>query len=314
MISALISIILTLSLLLACGYLCRRIHLIDQPLSKGLSRLIMYLGQPMLIVASLAGPENNPTNTALAWKSLIIGFVVHGLLALAAFLICRHMKREAQTKIFEFSLVFANCGFIGFPLMDAIMNSKMGSFMGAFYFVSFHFFLWTWGIMILGRDRDDIVMTPRKAILNFGTIPCAIGIALYFLKPIFEVPPFLINFVDYLGGLCTPISVLVTGGLLATIPLRKMFLDKKLYLHSLIKLLILPLLFCVLARLCGLDGTFVLLITAMVGVPSASAVTMLAEIHDVEPGYASETVGMTSILSILTLPVVMMFAQWIISI
>lgn len=314
MISALISIILTLSLLLACGYLCRRIHLIDQPLSKGLSRLIMYLGQPMLIVASLAGPENNPTNTALAWKSLIIGFVVHGLLALVAFLICRHMKREAQTKIFEFSLVFANCGFIGFPLMDAIMNSKMGSFMGAFYFVSFHFFLWTWGIMILGRDRNDIVMTPKKAILNFGTIPCAIGIALYFLKPIFEVPPFLINFVGYLGGLCTPISVLVTGGLLATIPLRKMFLDKKLYLHSLIKLLILPLLFCVLARLCGLDGTFVLLITAMVGVPSASAVTMLAEIHDVEPGYASETVGMTSILSILTLPVVMMFAQWIISI
>lgn len=314
MISALISIILTLSLLLACGYLCRKIHLIDQALSKGLSRLIMYLGQPMLIVASLAGPDNNPTNTVLAWKSLIIGFVVHGLLALVAFLICQHMKREAQTKIFEFSLVFANCGFIGFPLMDAIMGSEMGSFMGAFYFVSFHLFLWTWGILILGRNRDDIVMTPKKAILNFGTIPCAIGIALYFLKPILALPPFVTDFISYLGGLCTPISVLVTGGLLATIPLHKMFMDKKLYLHSLIKLLILPLIFCVLARLCGLETQFVLLITAMVGVPSASAVTMLAEIHDVEPGYASETVGMTSILSIASLPVVMMFAQWITSI
>ncbi len=311
MISALISIILTLSLLLACGYLCRRIHLIDQPLSKGMSKLIMYLGQPMLIISSLSGADYTQTNITLAWKSLIIGFVMHGMLAVFAYLICRRMKREAQTKIFEFSLVFANCGFIGFPLLDAIMGSNIGSFMGAFYFVSFHLFLWTWGILILGRDRDDIVMTPKKAILNFGTIPCAIGIALYFLKPIFAFPPFIMNFVAYLGGLCTPISVLVTGGLLATIPLRKMLVDKKLYLHSLIKLLILPLLFCVLARLCGLDRTSILLITTMAGVPSASAVTMLAEIHDVEPGYASETVGMTSILSIATLPVVMMFAQWI---
>ena len=56
-----------------------------------------------------------------------------------------------------------------------------------------------------------------------------------------------------------------------------------------------------------------LLITAMAGVPSAATITMLAELYDLEPGYASQTVGLTSLLSTATLPVVMLFAQFVIS-
>lgn len=310
---ALLTIILTLFLLLICGYVCRKTGVIDTAASKRLSKLILSIGQPMLIVASLNNVPYSKENLDLAWKVTLLGFALHTLVAFGAFWVCRLIKRNpSKAKIFEFSLVFGNCGFIGFPILDSILGNGFGSFLGAFYVISFHLFFWTWGILIFARGRDDIRLTPKKILLNFGTVPCAIGVALYLLKPLLTVPDFVSKCMDYLGSLCTPISVLVTGALLATISLRQMFTNWKLYVHSLIKLILMPTFICLLAKLCGLSPTLILLSTAMAAVPCASSVTMLAELHDIEPGYASQTVGMTSILCTATLPVVMIFAQWVI--
>ena len=127
----------------------------------------------------------------------------------------------------------------------------------------------------------------------------------------FELPDFGGKFLNYLGNLCTPISVLITGALLATISLKQMFKNGMLYLHSAIKLVAFPVVICLLAKLCGLSDIYILMATAMAGVPSAATITMLSELYDIEPGYASQSVGMSSILSAATLPCVMLFAHWI---
>ena len=320
----LLTIILTLFFLMICGYICRKTKIIDDKASKALSRLIVSIGQPMMIIGALNNVKFSKENLTIGWQVLLISLVMHLLMAAMAFLICRPMKKGNfdRAKIFEFSLVFANAGFIGFPILDSIFGNGIGSFMGAFYVVFFNIFIWTWGIMILARERDDIKLTPKKIFINYGTVPCAIGILLFLLQP-YIVPPAgsvlapaydaLSQFFNYLGSLCTPISVLVTGALLATMPLSDMFKNGRLYLHSGIKLLVFPVVLCLLAKLVGLNDTYVLLVTAMAGVPSAAMVTMLAELHDIEPGYASQSVGMTSILSTATLPLVMLFAQWVVT-
>ena len=112
--------------------------------------------------------------------------------------------------------------------------------------------------------------------------------------------------------MCTPISVLITGGLLATISLKEMFKNKSLYVFSFLKLLAIPVVICVIAKLIGLSDTYIILCTVMAGLPCASTVTMLAELHDIEPGYASQTVGTSSLLSVGTLPLVLLLAEWIV--
>ena len=320
----LLTIILTLFFLMICGYICRKTKIIDDKASKALSRLIVSIGQPMMIIGALNNVKFSQENLTTAWQVLLISLVMHILMAAMAFLICRPMKKGNfdRAKVFEFSLVFANAGFIGFPILDSIFGGGIGSFMGAFYVVIFNLFLWTWGILILAREREDIKLTPKKIFINYGTVPCAIGILLFLLQP-YIVPAegsclapaydALSQFFNYLGSLCTPISVLVTGALLATMPLSDMFKNLRLYVHSGIKLIVFPIILCLLAKAVGLNDTYVLLVTAMAGVPSAAMVTMLAELHDIEPGYASQTVGMTSILSTATLPLVMLFAQWMVT-
>lgn len=311
--SALLTIILTLFLLLICGYICRKVKIIDKNASKSLSRLIISIGQPMLIISSLSNAEYSKENLTIAWQVLLIGFGMHVVMSLLAFPLFRRMKNVDVAKIFEFSLIFGNCAFIGFPILDSILGEGVGSFMGSFYVISFHLFLWTWGIIILARGRDDIKMTPKKALFNYGTIPCLIGVVLYLCKPLFELPDFCGKFLSYLGSLCTPISVLICGALLATISLPKMLTDPKLYAHAALKLVAFPVIIGVLAKLCGLSEAYILLATAVAGVPSASTITMLAELYDIEPGCASQVVGMTSILSTATLPAVMLFAQWLVA-
>ncbi len=318
----LLTIILTLFFLMICGYICRKTKIIDDKASKVLSRLIVSIGQPMMIIGALNNVKYSAENLTVAWQVLLISLVMHILMAAMALLICKPMRKKDlnRAKVFEFSLVFANAGFIGFPILDSIFGNGIGSFMGAFYVVVFNLFLWTWGILILAREREDIKLTPKKIFINYGTVPCAIGILLFLLQP-YIVPAegsalapaydALSQFFNYLGSLCTPISVLVTGALLATMPLSDMFKNVRLYVHSGIKLIIFPIILCLLAKVVGLNDTYVLLVTAMAGVPSAAMVTMLAELHDIEPGYASQTVGMTSILSTATLPLVMLFAQWV---
>lgn len=327
----LLSIILTLFLLMICGYVCRKTKIIDTSASKALSRLIISVGQPMMIISALANAEYNEQNLTTAWQVVLISFCMHTLMALMAFLFCKLLKKNPdQNKIFEFSLVFANAGFIGFPILDSIFGNGIGSFMGAFYVIAFHLFIWTWGIMILARGREDIKLTPKKIFLNYGTVPCAIGLVIFLFKGLITIPADSAltpavnafgSFFGYLGSLCTPISVLVTGALLATISLPKMFTRAKLYLHSAIKLIAFPVIICLLAKLFlsltplspETINVYVLLATAMAGVPSAATITMLAELYDIEPAYASQSVGMTSILSTATLPLVMLFAQWILT-
>lgn len=308
---SLVDIMVMLFLLLAIGFVCRKIGVINETASKYLSKLIICLGQPALIIAALNNAEWSRERLKIALWATVIGFAMHTFLGVVAFLICRRMKNADHAKIFEFGLVFANCGFLGFPVLDSVFGEGMGSFMGAFYVISFHIFLWTWGITILARGRDDIKLTPKKAFLNYGTVPCAIGIAIYLLKPVFAMPESIGKTLTYLGGLCTPISLLITGGLLATIPLKKLFGTPSLYVQSVISLLAIPMTVCVLAKLLRLPDQYILFCTVMAGLPAASTVTMLGEIHNVDPAYASQTVGMTSFLTIVTLPVVFLFAQWV---
>ena len=309
---SLVGIMAVLFLLLATGFVCRKVGLLNDTSSKNLSKLIICLGQPALIIAALNNAEWSEERLKIALWSTVIGFAMHTFMGTVAFLICRAMKNPDHAKIFEFGLVFANCGFLGFPVLDSVFGDGMGSFMGAFYVISFHLYLWTWGVSILARGRDDIRLTPKKAFLNYGTIPCAIGVALYLLKPIFELPEPVGKTLTYLANLCTPISLLITGGLLATLPLKKLFGTPSLYAHSAVSPFAFPMVVCVLAKLLRLPDVYILVCTVMAGLPAASTVTMLCEIHNIDPPYASQTVGITSVLTVVTLPVVCLFANWII--
>ena len=318
--TSLLVVIIVMFLMMVVGFFCRKIGWIDEAASKRLSTLIIKVGQPMMIIDALVNVQYTTENLKKGLLILGIGFFLHFLMALLAFPLCIPYKDLNERKITEFSLIFTNCGFIGLPILGALFGD-IGKFYGAFYLISFNIFMYIWGLMILGRKRDDIRMTPKKALINFGSIPCLIGVVLYLLRnPALNNPligtviddAFLMLFAK-LAALCLPISVLITGALLATRSPGQLFCSGKIYLFSLLKLILIPALVFVICRLLGFSHDIIMFSTAVTALPTASIISMFSETYDISPGYASQTVGLTSLLSTATLPMVMLFAQWIAS-
>ena len=162
---------------------------------------------------------------------------------------------------------------------------------------------------ILSRGRDDIKLTPRKIFINFGTVPCLIGFLL-FLCPL-KIPGFIVMTADYLAGLSTPVSVLITGALIATGTARDLFGRVGNYAVCLLRLLVLPAVVCVVLKLIGLSKFLIVFGTVMAAMPSASVITIFGEMYDIMPGFASRLVGVTSLLCVVTLPLMVAFASFI---
>ena len=312
--SALLTIIATLFLLMACGFYARKKGIIDDVASKRLSTLIIRIGQPMMIISALTEAEFSYDNLKDGLMIVALGMVFHAVVGTMAFLLCKGFRDLDERKITEFSLMFTNGGFIGFPIMEALFGAK-GLFLAAFFNISFHLFIWSWGIAILARKRSDIKLTVRKIFINLGSVPCLIGVLIYMLAipfPGFALPAFLSKFMMYLSNLCTPISVLITGALLATRTPKQIFGSPKIYYFSAMKLVVLPLVVCVIGKLIGLPHDMVLFATVEAALPSAASITMFSEMYNLNSGYASQTVGTSSLLSVGTMPVILLLAEWIV--
>ncbi len=315
-------VVATLFIIMAIGFLCRKIGIIDDAASKRLSKLILMVGQPAMLIYSLSSVEFTEENLKIAGIMIVLGFAFHAVLAALSFFIALPLKSNIdERKISEFSLVFANCAFIGFPIFEAILG-PIGLFMASFLTISFNVLLWTWGLSIFARGRDDIKMTVKKVLINFGTIPCLIGFVLFLLKNPsigFEMPQFFTKAAQYLNNLCTPISLLITGALIATQSPKKIFCSPRLYYFNIMKLCVLPLMICLISKLTlilvpieGLE-IYAMFVTAAAALPAASSVTMMSETYGLDSGYASLTVGTSSILALASLPIVITIAKFILS-
>lgn len=315
-------VVATLTILLAVGFLCRKVGIINDVSSKNLSKLILMVGQPAMLVYSMSNAEYTEENVKMAWIMLGLGFVFHGVLAVISYFMALPYKKNLdEEKISEFSFMFANCAFIGFPIFEALLG-PIGLFMASFLTFSFNVLVWTWGLGIFARKRKDIKLNIKKVLVNFGTIPCVIGFIFYLLKAPsigFELPEFISKALSYLTNLCTPISVLITGALIATQSAKKIFCSWKLYYFNIMKLFVLPLLVCVISKilliLIPVDGLkiYAMFVTAAAALPAASTVSMMSETYGLDSGYSSVVVGTSSIISVLSMPLTLMSAQWILN-
>ncbi len=306
-INIVLNIAFSMFLVIIVGYFIRKVGLVDLQFSKNLSKLVLYVAQPALIASSMLKMECTKENTKQLGIILLLSFFVHCFGAVLGYISMRFMKQENFRKLSEYSIIFANYMFFGLPIVVAMLGDK-GAAYCSFFSIFFHVFGWSYGLVILGRGRDDIKPNLKKAIFNFGSVPCMVGIALYFLN--ITLPSGLITAAGYIGSLCTPISLLVLGGVLSTLPLGKLFSNWRIYYVCFIKLIVFPLVVFMISRyLIRLDAEMSIFTMIMAGLPTASITNMFAELYDIEPGYAATCVGMTTIFSVATLPLVVWAAQ-----
>ena len=172
--------VITLFIVVIVSFAATKLKLVSENFTKGFSTFIICVAQPFMIVDSLSHVEFSLENLKRGFTVTGLGFISLAICAAVGFIATKPFRNEDDRKIGTFALVFANTGFMGIPVLKALFGD-IGAFYGAFFMITFQVVLWTYGMILLGRGRDDIKVKPLNLIFNYGTVPCIIGIILYVL-------------------------------------------------------------------------------------------------------------------------------------
>ncbi len=290
-------------LIILTGMLCFKLKLIDQEMNKKLADLLLLLVNPLVIFVSYQREFKASLLTGLL-IALILAFITHLAAILISLVAVRGKKYGEDLAIERFAVIYSNCGFIGIPLVNGILGSE-GVFYLTAYVTAFNLFAWTHGVIAMSGRSD------RKSVLKAFLSPAVIATFTGFLFFICRIilPGALGQAVTYIGEMNTPLAMLVAGATIAQTDILKLFTKLRSYYIAIIKLILLPLITLLVYQLFPIPRV-VLLVTALAcACPTAATINLFSLRYEKNYLYASELFALTTILSLITIPFVMIIAN-----
>ena len=344
-------------LMMAVGYLCYRKQILTEEVSRKVSAIVVNVANPCMILSSALTDQQMQGKELV--QTLAVVVMMYVFLLVMAQLLPRILCIQKESRgAYAAMTVFANIGFMGFPVLAA-MYGNGALLYGAVFQIPFNILIYTYGVAVLTRKQgacakaepnvkaevdvkaeQDVNAEPNgktgerqdaqgitaavngmseniengseqqgklqgtvelvKKIFNIGVIACITAMLLYFLQT--PVPSFLQAFITNLGNLTAPLSMMVIGASLAQMPLKELFLDKKLLLFSLVKLLLLPAVWMIMVNRVAEQEILRGVCLVMMATPAGSMTAMLAQQYGGDYETASRGVALTTVLSVITMP------------
>ena len=298
--------IFALFALMAVGYTLARFGVVEQGAVKGMSALIVKATLPALIVMSMQKPFSGElfgeAMVTLAVATLFYAGIIGLSLAAAALLRVDRQRAGA----FAFALSFSNCAFVGFPVVESILGAD-ALFLTSIHNILFNVLAFSAGILIMsggsrtgGGSAGGGGGVSLAKLFNINVIAAIAGFVLFLFSV--KIPEILAIPMRMIGGLTTPLAMVVTGAMLARTPIRSVVGDWRLYAVSALRLLVWPAITAVVLRLFGVSGQLYAITVIVAAMPSASNTSMIAEVYGGDTGTASSVVFLTTLFSVVTIP------------
>ena len=298
--SAVYNQIAILFILILIGYAFGKAKIIKEEMIRSLTTFMLKIAMPALIISGMM-IERTPENFKASIIILIIAFSTYGGSFLIAKLVTKIIKPpKADKGVFEFALMFSNVGFMGFPVISTIFGQE-AIFYAVMFNIPFNMFVYSLGIALV-RDSATKQGFNFKTFFNMGIIASIIGLLIFGLA--IPVPDILRGVVSTVGGTTTPVSMLVTGAMLSTVPLAKMFNNWRVYIVSIVRVFVLPLIvFVILKYVFQVDDPMILGVSVIItGMPVAASAALVTQEYGTEPELASQCIFTSTLISILSIP------------
>lgn len=293
--------VITLFLMMGVGFVLAKLgRLTDAGLSQ-ISFLLLYVVTPCIIIKSFQHERNPQLLADMGWGALAnVGYYV--VLALLVIPLFRRQGPDTRAPL-QFGVVYANTGFMGLPLVQAVLGDEATIFcvicMGIFNLAQ-----WTHGVSIMGGRG---AMTVKKAVLNPGVIGVAAGFLLFITG--FPMPSVVGGAVGFLAELNTPLAMVVIGGQMASADLKATFTQRRLYTAVGLRLVAAPLLTALVLAPFRLNPLLYCTLVIIAATPMAGNTSILAQKFERDTATAAQLVTLSTLLSVLTLPVFAVLAQ-----
>ena len=300
-VSRMINTQLLLFLYMLCGVIVAKIGIIRDNNRQVVVRLLMDVAMPMMVLSAF----NKPTTAEDIRASFLVmlialaGCVVTGLIGKVIW----RKEPENKRKVLMYASMFSNAGNAGLPILKLVFDD-VGVFMGSMYLIPPRILQWTVGLGFFVRPQKgswvrNVLLNPMVVTIYIGAVLMATG---------WQIPGVFGSAITNLGNMTAPLSMILIGATLSGMNL-KMLLDKSVLLVSALRLLIFPMLFAVGLKVLGTDLTTMNICVILLAMPVASNTAAMAERYGGDYVFASACVSVTTLLSVLTVPLVTWLAQ-----
>ena len=304
--------VLTTLFYLVPGYILKKIGRAEPGHLPTLSSVLVYIGTPFLMLSAFLSLDYDRAEftgmglffaVSLVCQALFLGICL-------AFIHLAGRKREVlpSSRVAACASVMGNVGFFGMPIVRAMFpDSPEAVCYSAMYMISMNLIVFTAGVFCITGDRK--YMSLRSAIFTPTVLGAAISLPCYFLGAKNFLPEALIGAIKTVGGMTTPLCMIILGIRLASAPIKRAFSNPAVYAAALGKLLVFPLFSYMLVRFLPLPQEFKACLAVLSGTPCAAIILSLAEIHGKEASFSADCILVSTLLCSFTIPLLTLIVR-----
>ena len=296
--AAIISKMLMLFLLIAVGFAAYKLKAIDRAANKSLSRFVLNITLPCTVLDSVLEGETAASigDAGIYFLLVALVYAIQFAIACPAPRLLRAPKKDGG--VYIFSIVFANVAFMGYPVTEVIFGP------GAAFYVSilnimFNLLCYTVGILMLSGSSNGVNL---KLLISPANTATVLAIIIYMTHIVF--PSIITDTVSTLGRVTTPVSMILVGSILATLPIKAIFDEKRIWGICVLRLVAAPAAVWAILHVFVRDPFVLGILTVLAGMPTATMTSMLSLEYGANEKLASQIVFATTLLSVLTVPLI----------
>ncbi len=298
--------VLILFVLIAVGFILTKFKMLGESGAKQITNLVLYFVTPAVILKAFIGGsvENTPDNIKSLGIAVVAAIIAHAVALIIGIAVFR--KRDRQSNLQVCAVMMSNCGFMSLPLASAILGDK-GVFIVTIYVGIFNIITWTLGVRLISGQKMSI----RRAIMNPGVLSASAGIIMFLCGVDISGITVIVEPIQHLANLNTPLPMIVIGYYLAQTSFRLRKGDGAMMVTILLRLVAAPLITMGVLRLIGITGLSLSASVLPACAPVAVIVMMFAASFDSDAEGASRTVSLSHLFSIITMPIILVICKMI---
>jgi predicted permease len=290
--------VLTFFILIGVGFTIKKVRLVDDSFTKGLSSFVLYVTLPALVIDSM----QFQFSFEMLSSSLILllsGGFLYAFLWIVGLIIVKLLKLEGKARaVVLYASLLGNVAYMGYPVVEMVLGRE-GVFYTGVFNIWFNILTWTAGVRIIaGKESGN----RKKCFLNPGIISLLIGLFLFVFS--IPLPGFLEEPLNLLGECTVPLAMVVAGITLAGANIKSVLGDQRVIVYSLFKLLAVPLTVFLFLQLVELPDVVEKILIIMSAMPAAANTSIFARIYDSDYYLASRLIAASTFFSLVSIPVI----------
>lgn len=300
--SAIVDSVFSLFIMILVGVYGSRKKIITSEINKGLIDILIQIGLPFMIVNSFIFTYDDTIKSNVI-KTFYYSLIAYIITIIISYLLLLPVKNHKKT-ILHFANVFTNTGYVGFPILYSIYGEE-GIIYGSIFNMFFVIFVWTYGLMLFkgNFERKELKQEIKNILLNPSIIGVFTGIIIMFFD--IQLPNALTSSIKSIGNITGPLSMLIIGVILSNIKIRKHLGDWTIYYGIITKLVIIPIIIYFISLLAGDNSKAINTVIIMTAMPASAMTSIFAESFNKEKEYAAVLVSVTTLLSLITVPILL---------